>query len=281
MQTSDQLKDLVRDKYSEIAEQSASDNKAACCGAGCCSTEVYNIMTDDYSALAGYTPDADLGLGCGLPTEFARIKAGDTVIDLGSGAGNDCFVARADTGEEGHVIGIDFTPAMISRARANAEKLGFSNVEFRQGDIEFLPVADNTADVIISNCVLNLVPNKAGVFGEMFRVMKPGAHFSISDIVLDGQLPQGLQQAAEMYAGCVSGAIQRQAYLDLIRAAGFTNITIQKDKAIMIPREIASQYLQGESLQQFMDGTPGIRSITVYAEKPRVEKSCCGPTCCN
>lgn len=276
-----QLKDLVREKYSEIADQSTADNKASCCGSGCCSTDVYNIMTDDYSALEGYTPDADLGLGCGLPTEFAQIKAGDTVIDLGSGAGNDCFVARAETGETGHVIGIDFTPAMINRARINADKLGYTNVEFRQGDIEFLPVANNTADVIVSNCVLNLVPNKAGVFSEMYRVMKPGAHFSISDIVLRGELPQGLKEAAEMYAGCVSGAIQQESYLDLIKAAGFTNITIQKDKPIHIPRDIASQYVQGETLDQFMDGTPGIRSITVYAEKPATAKSCCGPSCCN
>jgi arsenite methyltransferase len=276
-----QLKDLVREKYSEIADQSSADNKAACCGSGCCSTDVYNIMTDDYSNLEGYTPDADLGLGCGLPTEFAQIKPGDTVIDLGSGAGNDCFVARAETGDTGQVIGIDFTPAMITRARANAEKLGYTNVEFRQGDIEFLPVANNTADVIVSNCVLNLVPNKAGVFTEMFRVMKPGAHFSISDIVLKGVLPQELQQAAEMYAGCVSGASQQEDYLDLIRQAGFINITLQKDKAINIPRDIASQYLDGESLDQFLDGNPGIRSITVYAEKPVGEKSCCGPACCN
>jgi arsenite methyltransferase len=282
MNSSDQqLKDLVREKYCEIADQSTADNKAACCGSGCCSTDVYNIMTDDYSHLEGYTADADLGLGCGLPTEFARIKQGDTVIDLGSGAGNDAFVARAETGDTGHVIGIDFTPAMITRARTNAEKLGYTNVEFRQGDIEFLPVANNTADVIVSNCVLNLVPNKAGVFNEMYRVMKPGAHFSISDIVLQGALPQGLQEAAEMYAGCVSGAIQQQAYLDLISAAGFVNITLQKDKAINIPRDIASQYLDGESLDQFLDGNPGIRSITVYAEKPEAAKSCCGPTCCN
>jgi arsenite methyltransferase len=204
MNTSDQqLKDLVREKYSEIADQSTADNKAACCGSGCCSTDVYNIMTDDYSHLEGYTPDADLGLGCGLPTEFAQIKPGDTVIDLGSGAGNDAFVARAETGDTGHVIGIDFTPAMISRARTNAEKLGYTNVEFRQGDIEFLPVANSTADVIVSNCVLNLVPNKAGVFSEMYRVMKPGAHFSISDIVLQGALPRPAGSSRNVCGLCI------------------------------------------------------------------------------
>ena len=207
MQTEKELKELVRQKYSEIALQDKASNAASCCGAGGCSTEVYNIMTDDYTDLKGYNPEADLGLGCGLPTEFAQIKPGDTVIDLGSGAGNDCFIARALTGETGKVIGIDFTEAMIDKARANAEKLGYNNVEFRFGDIERIPVAAKTADVVVSNCVLNLVPNKKNVIDEIFRVLKSRGHFSISDIVLQGELPQNLQQAAEMYAGCVSGAM--------------------------------------------------------------------------
>src|SRR5687767_5952358 len=173
MQTQDQLKELVRQKYSEIALQDKETNQSSCCGSGCCSTEVYNIMSDDYINLEGYNPDADLGLGCGLPTQFAKIKKGNTVIDLGSGAGNDCFIARAEAGEDGKVIGIDFTPAMIEKAKANAEKLGFFNVEFRQGDIEYIPVSANIADVIVSNCVLNLVPDKDKVFKEIFRVLKP------------------------------------------------------------------------------------------------------------
>src|ERR1700722_19576114 len=163
MQTTEQIKDMVRQKYSEIALQEKDDNQSSCCGSGCCSDEVTNIMTDDYSTLGGYNPDADLGLGCGLPTQYAKIKKGDVVIDLGSGAGNDCFIARAETGETGKVIGIDFTPAMLEKARANTEKLGFNNVEFRQGDIEKMPITANIADVIVSNCVLNLVPNKYGV----------------------------------------------------------------------------------------------------------------------
>jgi SAM-dependent methyltransferase len=193
MQTENELKELVRSKYSSIALQDKETNSSSCCGSGCCSTEVYNIMSEDYTSLDGYNADADLGLGCGLPTQFAQIKPGDTVIDLGSGAGNDCFIARHEAGPTGKVIGIDFTPAMIEKARYNAEVRGFNNVEFRLGDIEQMPVSANVADVIVSNCVLNLVPNKDGVFKEIFRVLKPGAHFSISDIVLVGVLPEGLR----------------------------------------------------------------------------------------
>lgn len=281
MATDQELKDLVKQKYSEIALQDKETNQSSCCGSGCCSTEVYNIMSDDYSNLEGYNPDADLGLGCGLPTQFAKIKKGDVVIDLGSGAGNDAFIARAETGDTGKVIGIDFTPAMITKARENAEKLGFHNVEFRQGDIESMPVTSNIADVIVSNCVLNLVPNKNNVIREIFRALKPGGHFSISDIVLEGALPANIQQAAEMYAGCVSGAIQKQVYLELIQQNGFENITIQKEKAINIPDDILLTYLSETEVQQFRNSNTGIFSITVYADKPVAAKSCCGPDCCN
>jgi ubiquinone/menaquinone biosynthesis C-methylase UbiE len=234
-------------------------------------------MSEDYDKLEGYNPDADLGLGCGLPTQFAKIKKGDVVIDLGSGAGNDAFVARHETGETGKVIGIDFTPAMIERARANAELRGFNNVEFRQGDIEKMPVTSNVADVIVSNCVLNLVPNKKAVFTEIFRVLKPGGHFSISDIVLEGELPQKIQQAAEMYAGCVAGAIQKKEYLDLISEAGFKGVMLQKEKQIVVPDDILKDYLSEEEISNFKNSSTGIYSITVYAEKP-----CCDPKggCC-
>jgi Methylase involved in ubiquinone/menaquinone biosynthesis len=281
MQTDNELKELVKQKYSEIALQDKDTNAASCCGAGGCTIETANIMTDDYSSLEGYNPDADLGLGCGLPTQFAKIKKGDVVIDLGSGAGNDAFIARAETGETGKVIGIDFTPAMIEKARQNAEKLGYHNVEFRQGDIEKMPVSANTADVIVSNCVLNLVPNKDGVLKEIYRVLKPGAHFSISDIVLEGTLPEKIQKAAEMYAGCVSGAIQKQVYLELIEQNGFENITVQKEKPIHIPDDILLNHLSAEELQAFRASKTGIYSITVFAQKPQEEKSCCGPSCCN
>ena len=282
MQTQEQVKDLVRQKYSEIALQDKETNQSSCCGSGSCSTDVYSIMADDYTQLEGYNPDADLGLGCGLPTQFAQIKKGDVVIDLGSGAGNDAFIARHETGENGKVIGIDFTPAMIDRARQNAEVRGYNNVEFRQGDIEHMPVTANTADVIVSNCVLNLVPNKDAVIKDIYRVLKPGGHFSISDIVIEGQLPKEIKEAAEMYAGCVAGAIQKQVYLELIEANGFKNITVQKDKAIIIPDDILKQYLSQEKLAAFKQSGTGIRSITVYAEKPTEEKkTCCGPECCN
>lgn len=279
MQTDNEIKEMVRQKYSEIALQDASTNASSCCGAGGCSTEVYNIMSETYEDLKGYNPEADLGLGCGLPTQFAKIRRGDTVIDLGSGAGNDCFVARAETGETGKVIGIDFTEAMISKARANAEKLGYQNVEFRQGDIENMPVNKNVADVVISNCVLNLVPDKKAVFAEIFRVLKPGGHFSISDIVITGELPSDIKEAAEMYAGCVAGAIHKEDYMRFIVEAGFTNVTIQKDKPIIIPSDILQTYLGKKDLETFTAQETPIRSITVYAEKP-VETCKPGSGCC-
>lgn len=279
MKSEQEIKEMVRQKYSEIALQDKETNASSCCGAGGCSTEVYHIMSEEYNGLEGYNPDADLGLGCGLPTQFAKIKKGDTVIDLGSGAGNDCFVARAEAGETGKIIGIDFTEAMLVKARSNAEKLGFNNVEFRQGDIEKMPVTANVADVVVSNCVLNLVPNKQAVFSELFRVLKPGGHFSISDIVLTGKLPEKIRNAAEMYAGCVASAIDRDEYLSYIIKAGFTNLIIQKDKPVIVPDDILKNYLSDDETAQYKANATIIRSITVYAEKP---VSCCssGSGCC-
>jgi arsenite methyltransferase len=279
MESQDKIKELVRQKYSEIALQEKESNESSCCGSGCCSTEVYNIMSDDYTNLKGYNPDSDLGLGCGLPTQFAKIKKGDTVIDLGSGAGNDCFIARSETGETGKVIGIDFTDAMIEKARANAEKLNYYNVQFIKGDIEEMPVTSGIADVILSNCVLNLVPNKDGAFKEIKRVLKPGGHFSISDIVLVGVLPKKIKEAAEMYAGCVAGAMQKEDYLELIKINGFKNILIQREKTIIVPDDILSVYLSEIEIQEFKKSDTGIFSITVCAEKAKEE--CCGTECCS
>lgn len=277
MATDEILKELVKQKYAEIALQDKETNESSCCGSGGCSTEVYNIMSENYTTLEGYAADADLGLGCGLPTQFAKIKKGDVVIDLGSGAGNDAFIARFETGETGKVIGVDFTPAMIEKARANADAMGFNNVQFLEGDIEKMPLTSNLADVIVSNCVLNLVPNKEAVIKEIFRVLKPGGHFSISDIVLVGQLPANIRNAAEMYAGCVSGATQKEDYLAMVETNGFKSITIQKEKAIIIPDDILKNYLSPHEIVSFKNSGTGILSITVYAEKP---EACCGPDCC-
>ena len=263
----DELKKTVKEKYSQISEQSSDYNARSCCGAGEASEEVYNIMNDDYSEIKGYNADADLGLGCGLPTEFANISEGDTVIDLGSGAGNDCFVARHEAGSTGKVLGIDFAKPMIAKARKNAEKLGYNNVEFREGDIEEMPISDDLADVIVSNCVLNLVPDKQQVFSEIYRVLKPGGHFSISDIVLVGDLPDALKEDAEMYAGCVAGAIQKDEYLGYISELGFENIRLQKEKPIIIPDDILGRYLSEKEIKEFNNGETGIYSITVFAQK--------------
>jgi len=274
--SNEQLKELVRQKYSEIA---LSDGEESCCCGDSPKTEVYNIMSDDYSALEGYHEDADLGLGCGVPTQYAGIRKGDTVIDLGSGAGNDCFVAQAEVGPEGKVIGIDFSEPMIEKAKANAQKRGVQNVSFRKGDIENMPISTNRADVVISNCVLNLLPSKDRIFHEIYRVLKPDGHFCISDIVLKGEIPAKLKEAAEMYVGCVSGAIPEAQYLANISKAGFTEIRICKEKPIIIPDDILEQYLDEEELSAFktISGN-AIVSITVTGTKPSGKCACGG--CC-
>ena len=277
MNTNEQIKEMVKQKYSEIALQDQETNAASCCGSGGCTTEVYNVMSDEYDHLKGYSAEADLKLGCGLPTEFAKIQPGNTVVDLGSGAGNDCFVARHETGETGKVIGIDFTPEMIDKARSNADKLKYNNVEFRLGDIENIPITANVADGVVSNCVMNLVPNKPKAFSEVHRILKIGGHFSISDIVLTGELPERIKNAAEMYAGCVASAIQKEDYLEIIKNSGFKNITIQIEKPIIIPTDILKNYLNQDEIETYNSNKNIIFSITVYAEKL---EQCCGPTCC-
>jgi len=278
MQTAEEIKTMVKDQYSKIALQDKQTNESSCCGATACCTEVSSIMADDYKDLKGYNPEADLGLGCGLPTQFAKIKKGDVVIDLGSGAGNDCFIARAETGETGKVIGIDMTEAMINRARVNTEKLNYHNVEFRLGEIESMPVPSNAADVIVSNCVLNLVPDKRKAFQEIHRVLKPGGHFSISDIVISGKLPEKVMQTAELYAGCVSGGIPKDEYMNIIKELGFENITIQKEKRVTVPDDVLANYLSADEIQQYKDSGAGVFSITVYADKKKDE--CCDKTTC-
>ena len=261
MKNEQELKGIVKEQYGKIA----SESNNSCCNSGCCG-DMENVMYEDYDGLNGYNPDADLGLGCGLPTKFAKIKKGDTVIDLGSGAGNDCFVARAEAGENGKIIGIDFTPEMIEKARENVKRRGFTNIEFIHGDIDNMPVESNLADVVVSNCVLNLVPNKQAVFKEIYRVLKPNGHFSISDIVLNGDLPEKIKSTAEMYAGCVAGAIQKDEYLKIIEETGFKNITLQKEVSIVLPDEVAKNYLTKEEILDYKKN-PLIKSLTVFAEK--------------
>lgn len=262
----EELKIIVKEKYSEIVQ--STDQSSSCCGtSSCCSGEVYTVFNENYKNLEGYNPDADYNLGCGIPTEYAQIKAGDTVLDLGSGAGNDCFVARALVGQQGKVIGVDMTEAMIAKARENNKKLGFTNVEFRLGDIENMPVEADSVDVVISNCVLNLVPDKDKSFAEIFRVLKPGGHLSVSDIVLRGSLPEKIQDAAAMYAGCVSGAIDKDLYLEKMAKAGLKNIKVQKEKMITLPDESLLPLLDRKELDGFRKSGSGIFSVTVYAEK--------------
>lgn len=276
MSTNEELKKIVRDKYGEIAAESSS-----CCGSSassCCGPDDdLTVFSMDYSSLEGYNPDADLGLGCGLPTEFAKIKSGDTVVDLGSGAGNDCFVARQITGPEGKVIGVDMTPNMIDKARENAKKLNLNNVEFRLGEIENLPVQNDEADVVVSNCVLNLVPDKKSALEETYRILKNGGHFSVSDIVTYSEIPEGLRKEAALYAGCVSGALIKENYLQLIKDAGFENITIQKEQKMDLPDSLLEKYLNASEIEQYKNEFAGIASITVYGEKP-----CCSSNsnCC-
>ncbi len=250
----DDLKTVVRDKYAKIAVQ----------GGSCCSDlGDVSMIGDDYDDVAGYVADADLGLGCGLPTEHARLRPGQTVLDLGSGAGIDAFVARGIVGEAGRVVGVDMTPEMIDRARVNAAALGYTNVEFVRGDIEALPLEAETIDVVISNCVLNLVPDKDAAFAEMHRVLRPGGHFCVSDVVHEGAMPEAVRRSAELYAGCVAGSMERAAYLDRLRAAGFREVRVVKERAIEIPEDA----LRADERDALRASGAVFLSVTVFGVK--------------
>ncbi|HBE43123.1 MAG TPA: arsenite S-adenosylmethyltransferase [Bacteroidales bacterium] len=265
---SESIKKLVREKYGNIAEQ--SDRSGSCCGSTSCCTPQndFSDFSESYGNREGYNPDADLNLGCGIPTEYAGIKKGDHVLDLGSGAGNDCFVARAIVGETGKVTGLDMTAQMVSKARKNCAKLNFENVEFILGDIEEMPFEEKAFNIVISNCVLNLVPDKLKAFREIFRVLKPGGHFCVSDVVVKGNLPEKLQKDAEMYVGCVSGAGEISEYMNFIENSGFRNIKVHKQKEIVLPESILSEYYDDFEINSFHPGEKGIFSITVTAERP-------------
>jgi ubiquinone/menaquinone biosynthesis C-methylase UbiE len=269
METADELKQVVKEKYGEIAIASKA---SGCCGPACCGGTDnkivgYTVMQDEYDHLEGYVAEADLGLGCGLPTEHAGIRKGDTVVDLGSGAGNDVFVARAIVGDEGKVIGLDMTEEMVEKAMINKSKLGYENVEFYLGDIEQMPLENNIADVVVSNCVLNLVPDKQKAFSEIHRILKPGAHFCVSDIVIQGEMTEELKKSAEMYAGCVSGALKQDEYLNIIKKSGFKNVEIKKTKTITLPDELLKEYLSPEGIKDYKENFKGIFSITVVGYK--------------
>jgi len=253
------VKEAVKKTYTKVLETA---NDCGCsCGPSCCSPSESSGFNEKYDHLEGYSKEADYGMGCGIPTQSAKIKEGDTVLDLGSGAGNDAFVARRIVGSEGRVIGVDMTEAMIKKARENAQKLGYDNAEFLLGEIENLPLQDDEVDIAISNCVMNLVPDKALAYQEVYRVLKPGGHFSISDIVLKRPLPEAMLQDAELYAGCISGAIPKKEYLEAIMKAGFTNVTVQKERGIQLPATLLQKYSIPE------DESGLIESITVTGEK--------------
>jgi arsenite methyltransferase len=263
VKNADELKDIVKTKYGEIARQGGT-----CCGpTGSGDTLGGTNFAEDYKGLDGYFPEADLGLGCGIPTEYAAIEAGHTVIDLGSGAGNDVFVVRAIVGAEGRVIGLDMVADMVEKAKANAAKLSYDNVEFHLGEIEAMPLDDAIADVLVSNCVLNLVPDKGAAFSEIHRVLKPGGHFCVSDIVLVGELPEALADAAIAYAGCVAGAQKKEEYMGTIKAAGFGEAMIRSTRQVHLPDKVLVEVLGDEEAAALNASGFGIYSITVVGYK--------------
>jgi arsenite methyltransferase len=287
---SERLKELVREKYAQIAREApkpgdppalrasslcCAPTASPCCCAPAAEPSISTYYSEDvagikeaYEKLDGHMDEADLGLGCGLPTEHAGLAPGQTVVDLGSGAGNDVFIARSVVGDMGRVIGVDMTPEMVDKARANAERRGFKNVEFRLGDIESLPVDDAAADVVVSNCVLNLVPDKRLAFAEIFRVLKPGGRFCVSDIVIQGELPAKLQEVAELYVGCVAGALAAEAYLGIINETGFTAIDVKAVKKLDLPDEYMLKYISAGELAAYRASGAAILSVTVVGARP-------------
>ena len=260
-----EIRSVVRERYGAIARSGGK----GCEAPGCCGDGSLDMIGDAYAGIEGHVAEADLGLGCGLPTQYAGIREDHVVLDLGAGAGNDAFIARRLVGEAGRVIGIDMTEAMVERARANAQKLGYANVEFRLGEIEDMPVEDGTVDVVISNCVLNLVPEKTRAFAETFRVLKPGGHFCVSDIVATGHLPDGIRSAAALYVGCVAGAIPETDYLDVIHSVGFENVRVTERKPIPLPDEALREHLSEDDLRRFRASDVQLLSVTVLGTRPR------------
>ena len=263
----EEIRAQVREKYGAIVRKAASGCCSSSCGCGSGADSV-DMIGDAYRSVEGYVAEADLGLGCGVPTEHAGIRPGDTVLDLGAGAGVDAFVARRLVGENGQVYGVDMTPDMVTKARANAEKLEYRNCEFRLGEIEHLPFERDSIDVIISNCVLNLVPDKARAFAEIFRVLRPGAHFCVSDIVASAPLPDGIREAAGLYVGCVAGAEAESRYFDIVTDAGFRDVRVVKSRRIDLPEDMLTGTLAAHDIAAARDADLNVKSVTVVGVKP-------------
>jgi arsenite methyltransferase len=261
------LRTAVRERYAAIARDAAS-----CCGPNDCgcglAPDGLDVIGNAYDGVEGHVPEADLHLGCGVPTRHAGIREGDVVLDLGSGAGNDVFVARRLIGPSGRVIGVDMTPEMIQRARENAARLSYENVEFRLGPIEAMPVEDASVDIAISNCVLNLVPDKSRAFAELFRVLRPGGRFCISDIVSTAPLPPEIAEVAALYVGCVAGAMAEASYLDIVRGTGFRDVAIVERKTIELDDEALTPHLSAEALRRFRASGVALLSVTVKGSRP-------------
>lgn len=284
--TTERLVDQVREKYGRIAQ----GVDAGCCGpqaAGCGCGESAVSLGVGYSAeqLAQIPSEADLGLGCGAPLTFLELQPGETVLDLGSGGGIDALLAARQVGPEGRVIGVDMTPAMVERARANAARAGASQVEFREGRLEALPVEDGSMCAVTSNCVINLVPDKAQVFAEIARVLRPGGRLVISDIVLDGPLPESVTSDVFAYVGCVSGAMEREPYFGRLRDAGLTEIEVLRDvdylAAVAATEPAWLAELAERTKVDPKDVVGRVRSITYRARKPAAAERCCDTTCCS
>ena len=269
----DAVRASVREKYAAVALGGDFGTSTSCCGPAGCGTPAdlaggIQFIGEDYAAVGGYLAGADLGLGCGVPTEHAELAAGQTVLDLGSGAGIDAFVARQVVGEAGRVLGVDMTPGMVAKARENARSLGYANVEFRLGEIETLPVDAGTVDVVISNCVLNLVPDKGRAFAETFRVLRPGGHFCVSDVVSRGAIPDAVRRSAELYAGCVAGAIDEADYVAGLRSAGFEGVEVRKARGVAVPDAALAGVLGEGEIAEFRASGAGPWSVTVFGRKP-------------
>lgn len=266
MNDNDQVRAQVREGYAAIAKSGAS------CAPGCCGPGADKSLALGYSAddLASVPDGANMGLGCGNPQALAALRAGETVLDLGSGGGFDCFLAARQVGSAGKVIGVDMTPEMVTKARANASKLGASNVDFRLGEIEHLPVADGQVDVVISNCVINLSPDKAAVFKDAFRVLKPGGRLAISDVVLLADLPAELAKDVTALVGCVAGAARVTTVEAMLKDAGFESVRVDVKAE---SRAFIKDWLPGSGVEDF------VASATIEAVKPG-GKSCCAPSCC-